>query len=209
MSSDNSRNAASNSERKTGSREPGAPVGKASGPLIAAVLDLWRGTGSQQWITTDGQSMQPLIQRGDRLLVICDVAGIRLGSIVAFRRNGRLVAHRVIGININKTDKSVVFLTKGDNAHRFDLPVPKDEVLGYVLAIARGESVRSLQSLSSRLTGLWIARTTLLGAALYRCARLVKTQLAGSAPIPGRRFLSRIWTTLLTQVLRWVKLLDT
>jgi hypothetical protein len=51
-----------------------------------------------------------------------------VGEIVLFERQGKVVAHRVIGV------KAGVLLTKGDSLSYFDSPVQEAEVLGVVRA---------------------------------------------------------------------------
>lgn len=79
-----------------------------------------------------GISMLPVMWPGDLLEIRRqDPAAIRRGDVVVFRRDGRLVVHRVIRNNGRH------LLTHGDHVTRPDAPVPLTEVLGCVVAIER------------------------------------------------------------------------
>lgn len=122
-------------------------------PVLPAVLSLWRETGVCHWIITSGESMQPLIRGGDRLLVLHDLARIRQGSIVVFEREGRLVAHRVLQTMPGR------LLTQGDNARTPDQPVAENCVVGHVLAMQRGARRIELDTAAWR----WVGRSIAIG----------------------------------------------
>jgi len=71
------------------------------------------------WVHAASSSMAPLIQPGDQLrLGALDPASARPGMIVAFRRDGTLIVHRVLGA----TPAGLV--TKGDAlAQRLEIRV--------------------------------------------------------------------------------------
>lgn len=84
-----------------------------------------------------GTSMLPAIWPGDVLSIQSDAATEALpGDIVLSRRDGRLVAHRVVERTIR--DRQVKWVTRGDSVEGNDDPVSGDDILGKVTAIERG-----------------------------------------------------------------------
>jgi signal peptidase I len=82
-----------------------------------------------------GTSMAPAIRPGDLLSVEpADPAELSPGEIVVFAREGRLIAHRLVGIG------NGFLLTRGDRARRNDSPVSGAELVGRVTGIERGGS---------------------------------------------------------------------
>jgi signal peptidase I len=95
-----------------------------------------------------GWSMLPALVQGD-LLVFERATRDELseGDIVLFGRDGRLFAHRVIGVSTGRKEGSV--LTQGDAVPRPDPPVADRELYGRVLRIVRnGKPMQPARSLS-------------------------------------------------------------
>lgn len=103
--------------------------------LVAEVL---RSSGRLR-LPAVGRSMLPSVFPGDTVLVERHDGGeIAEGDIVLFRRNCRLVAHRVIR---RSEDSGVV--TQGDGLLIPDGRVRKEEMLGKVVLISRyGKDIR-------------------------------------------------------------------
>ena len=84
--------------------------------------------------------MAPFIKDGD-LVVISPVTDKRpgLGDVAAYpdKITGKLVIHRVVGRIVVKN--RVWYKIKGDNILQEDLPVPCDDLLGYVARLERNE----------------------------------------------------------------------
>lgn len=99
--------------------------------------------------------MEPVLCHGDSLLIQPGNRNIRIGDVIIFKSFGRQCAHRAVGITSLQGQK--VYLTKGDNAFRFDDPVSSIHVLGKVLE-AKGENgTVYLDSVSWRFRSLFIA----------------------------------------------------
>jgi signal peptidase I len=82
------------------------------------------------WVQAASSSMSPLIQPGDRLhLRALDPGGARAGMIVAFRRDGVLIVHRVLA----ETPAGLV--TGGDALVDADAPTRAGELVARVVAI--------------------------------------------------------------------------
>jgi signal peptidase I len=125
--------------------------------LAAEVLD----TFGHARLPVKGLSMLPAMWPGDLLEIQRhDPAEIGRGDVVVFRRDGRLVVHRVVRNGSN------CLVTRGDHLTQQDAPVPLAEVLGRVTAIERRN-----RRINPRLT----ARTRMLSWLLGRsefCTRL-------------------------------------
>lgn len=84
-----------------------------------------------------GVSMLPTIWPGDILNVrSCGIAELQVGLIVLYRRQGKLVAHRITCIQDN------VLTTRGDSVPHDDEPTCEDNIVGQVVSVLRkGRSV--------------------------------------------------------------------
>ena len=81
--------------------------------LIVLVL-LTSGIFKYQLIAIATNSMKPTFYRGDAIMIKkCDIKDIKMGDILVFVSEGRIITHRVI--KIYKEDDNIKFITKGDN----------------------------------------------------------------------------------------------
>ena len=78
-----------------------------------------------------GISMYPAIEPGDLVIVKTDVKEIKIGDIVVFWYDGKLVGHRVIYI----TDEGVI--TKGDFNPYYDGLIPYNKIVGKIVYVIR------------------------------------------------------------------------
>jgi len=82
------------------------------------------------WVRAASSSMSPLIRPGDQLrLGALEPGRVRAGTIVAFRRDGALIVHRVLG------EKPAGLVTKGDALVDADEPIRPRKLLARVAAI--------------------------------------------------------------------------
>jgi hypothetical protein len=100
----------------------------------ARLLELARGVvqqGGEMWIVVTGQSMQPMIRPGDRVLLgPTDV--IRPGAVVLASMNGRPVLHRIVRMTGDR------IVLRGDARHADDKPITTSDVIGSVRVVSRG-----------------------------------------------------------------------
>jgi hypothetical protein len=84
-----------------------------------------------------GGSMRPAICDGD-LITVVPVGRARLvpGSVLVYRRQDRLFAHRLVGIEPGPAG-GAVFVCRGDAADDYDAPVAAAQVLGEVVTVQR------------------------------------------------------------------------
>ena len=99
-------------------------------------LEVLRSFGAARLAVT-GTSMLPAIWPGDVLEVRRQgVDEVRRGDVVLFGRDGRLVAHRVVE-TFDKEGGNLL-VTRGDVLRTTDSPISKEELLGCVTKVLRG-----------------------------------------------------------------------
>ena len=99
-----------------------------------------------------GRSMFPYLAPGCRVMIEPRKAAfMSLGDLVAFERDGRVVLHRVVGVDV----ASRTIREKGDNVRQSTL-VPPEQVLGCVTIVTARRS-RILSRVWYRATGRWLA----------------------------------------------------
>ena len=101
-----------------------------------------------------GHSMFPTIMANETIVVEpIDPATVRLGDIILYRTNGRIIAHRVVGINVHPDDRPsthsdlaaqssvlsphCLFILRGDASAACDAPVKAGQILGKIVSIER------------------------------------------------------------------------
>ena len=92
--------------------------------------------GHGLWVTVNGDSMRPLIDSGDRLLIE-PVDSLRMGDLITFYETSILCTHRVIG-KVKKAGE-LWFQTKGDCCGHWDQPISPEAIVGKVVAIQKGK----------------------------------------------------------------------
>lgn len=112
--------------------------------------------GSYLRFRARGESMHPFIRDGDILKVKpVEVSEIKLGDVVFYRTERRIVAHRVIKKTFNNGKAFLV--TKGDSSPSSDNPVYPEDLLGKVVTVKRnGLSLRLDGRLSRLINLLWV-----------------------------------------------------
>jgi hypothetical protein len=145
------------------------PAAKAEASVEFVLILLAR--EGQVWVYEASDSMSPLIRPGDQLcLRPLEPTGARTGMIIAFRRHGELIVHRLLGA----TPAGLV--TKGDALVDVDAPLSTGEIVARVVAI---------RSPAGRLIDLDRAPWPQIGRVLAAVARI-------PAPTPLTRKALRI-----------------
>lgn len=101
--------------------------------VLVLLVTLVSGIGKYQLVAIGSGSMEPVIYRGDAVLFkkIENYDAIKIGTVLAYKKEGVLITHRVVGIN--KKNNSYIFKTKGDNNLEPDnYDILQDEVVGIV-----------------------------------------------------------------------------
>ncbi|MDD3985253.1 MAG: signal peptidase I [Methanobacterium sp.] len=92
-------------------------------------------------VVTSG-SMEPVLYRGDVILVDFDVSNVQVGNIVVYHATWtsppKNVVHRVIKKE-QKTNGAIIYITKGDNYHTNPdpdpVPVYQDQLISKVMSV--------------------------------------------------------------------------
>ncbi|MCI0522594.1 MAG: hypothetical protein L0Y37_02965 [Bacteroidales bacterium] len=88
-------------------------------------------------ITAGGQSMWPVIRPGDRIILSpCNSMDYSIGDVVAIRRDGGFVVHRIT--EIKRDSAFILFRTRGDASMVSDPWITEMDLAGLVTSIRRG-----------------------------------------------------------------------
>lgn len=115
-----------------------------AGDYERAALELWAeagAPGAPLALQVTGGSMRPLLRPGDRVLLErAAPESLRPGDLLALRRGGEVVTHRLLA------REGAALLTRGDAAPHPDPPFTAADVLGRAVAVERGGRSLDLQS---------------------------------------------------------------
>jgi signal peptidase I len=142
-----------------------ADLGIAAGCELVAEVAQTQGEVQLQVL---GGSMLPSIWPGDRLIVQRrNPNQIQPGKIVLYKREGGLVAHRVVA----RDGESL--LTRGDSVSKADAPVQAEEIVGEIVAIIRrGQRVALELTLGRRMVAWVLRRSNFSTRALLHFGRM-------------------------------------
>ena len=94
-------------------------------------------------VSSVGESMYPLIINGNKLYIkVSEKPNYQVGDIIAYIRDGQLIAHRLI--KITKDAGKTNYLFKGDNNPGIDSYVKKQAIIGKVEKVISGRSIINL-----------------------------------------------------------------
>ncbi|MBT2679808.1 S24/S26 family peptidase [Bacillus sp. ISL-35] len=115
-------------------------------------------------LPADGNSMFPLIQRGDVCRFNpCSPGSLVKGDIILFHTDqGQLIAHRLISKEANK------YLFKGDTNLGSDLPATPEQIIGKLTTIKKQRYDVSMQYSSVKLWGNLIMSLPFLSGILRK-----------------------------------------
>jgi hypothetical protein len=102
---------------------------------LAALCELWRSAGKEVWITLEGRSMTPGILPGSRLRLRCRPWEMQPGEVIAYRREGVLVVHRLLQSGDGTEGEGRHLLFQGDANEEPDPPVGPECVVGLVVEV--------------------------------------------------------------------------
>ena len=127
-----------------------------SGKFVQVSSDLLS-RGYSVRFRASGASMRPAICHGDTLTVgPVAPSDIAPGSVAVYRRFDRMLAHRVVRIDVDESG-APVFVLRGDAASGCDAPVEASQMLGAVVKVERGTSA------IRRHAGMWVQRLVRAG----------------------------------------------
>jgi len=136
-------------------------------------------------LTTTGSSMAPLIRSGSTVEIhFVPPSELRVGDVVLFRRERRLLLHRLVGQEAR--DGHLFFLEKGDHQPSSSW-IPGDACLGRVTSIETDGRRWLVDSASGRRLSRLILNLSRGELALYR----LKTRCLGTRKAPfGRPYIA-------------------
>lgn len=125
--------------------------------LIDHVILEQLGKGEAFTFKVTGDSMHPLIRRGDCVHIQgCDPRDLSAGDIITYRNDGLYVTHRVLWVKRRGAD--IRLITKGDSEITADPPLSAEHIIGKVAAIRRANRTLGLEAPHWRLLNhlLWM-----------------------------------------------------
>jgi hypothetical protein len=108
--------------------------------------------GRQQVMQMIGNSMRPCICHGDRLHVELHPARLRLGDVLIWQHQGRLIAHRLVAI------RGEDLLLRGDANLVYDPPVLKSKIVGRIKGVEHATGFTDYSSARWRTVNLLMAK---------------------------------------------------
>ncbi len=104
------------------------------GRALAAANRLWRGGPRTVESAVRGMSMGEVIPDGARIRIAADTGAYTTGTVIAFFAGGRTVVHRIRWQRQWGRARGHL-ITQGDAMLLPDIPVPREAVLGAVVAV--------------------------------------------------------------------------
>jgi signal peptidase I len=137
------------------------------------MFDIWKEVGNESALQVSGWSMRPLIKDGDTVVVKHTHQGIKPGATIAFKKDQRIVVHRVLRCYTLRGE--TVYVNRGDHNQHIDSRVRESAILGKVVAIVRKDGKRTnLESLFWRGVGYMVVRCVDFSRILPRQIRELK-----------------------------------
>jgi len=119
--------------------------------------------------------MSPLIKNGDWVILKHNSNDIRVGSIIAYRRERKIIVHRVIKIPKKSNKNSLI--TKGDFNFHADQPVDVKSVIGKVIAVKKTGQFFQLDTKLWYVVGYIVATSPFILTSTYRVMQYFKRKL--------------------------------
>ena len=96
-------------------------------------------------IQLGGKSMWPFLRKGDIALVKKNkITDLKIGDIIAFRTSEKLIAHRLLKINNN--EENYTLLTKGDSLLSKDQPISQNDYIGKIVSYKRNKKTVNVET---------------------------------------------------------------
>lgn len=113
------------------------PIGSIIFLIILSLLICFiSGVFTLKPVSIVSNSMYPIISRGDVVIVErllpTEIRSLEVGQIIQYRLDNKMIVHRIVDIE-TKENKSLLFITKGDNNNSIDVEkVTEDKIVGIV-----------------------------------------------------------------------------
>lgn len=113
---------------------------------ISVIKDALTHKESRLQVYATGDSMSPLIKKGDTIVIkSVSPEEIKLGDIAVFDSQGKLCAHRLI--RKYSIGNRYVFITKSDKTFMADASFEDQKLIGKVACIRKATAVLNLESI--------------------------------------------------------------
>lgn len=166
-------------DQAAGSRQP--QLDRVGCEIVADCLR----AGREVRLRVAGSSMLPAIRPHDTLVIrAAGDSQPSIGKIILYAGSGCLIAHRVV----RRLDAGIArFETRGDALPACDAPVVQAEILGFVIAIVRGNRELPVRAgKSAGLLSLALRNSDLLCRIALK-VHAMRLRLAGLRSLPGGR----------------------
>ena len=133
--------------------------------LKSAIIDFWKKNKQHVVLSVYGDSMAPLIRKGDRVSIFfCNINDIKIGDIIAFTNNpNQLVIHRAIAIHSNNDGYQIC--QKGDNSPAWSW-ISHLQVFGKVQSIIKHNRVIDCNHKILKIIQRWISILSIINITL-------------------------------------------
>ncbi len=139
-----------------------------------------------------GRSMHPTFREGDIAQIIrFDAARIKLGDVLVFEHETALVIHRLVRKTMDPKTGLLTLFTAGDGLLYLDEPISAGTVLGKVVSVESNGTVKSLDGLRSKLTGIarvFLARYPSVRSVLRSIKHMVGRSASGESTNKAKGF---------------------
>jgi len=139
-----------------------------------SLFEIWGETGRRTQIKVSGNSMKPLIDQ-NWTLIINHTKNIKIGDIIVFKKNGEMIAHRVVRI-LSKG----ILLTKGDALLDLDPLVYKSEIIGRVIGANKGNKDVDYENPKWAIINYFIAKYSYLTYIIFNYLRQIRYIFLGN-----------------------------
>lgn len=124
-------------------------------PVIRKIL----AEGGNFQFAPRGTSMQPYIYQGRDQVVLAPLPEGKLKKyqvILYKRKNGAYVLHRIVKV------KKDSYTMRGDNQFQNEKGIKKEQMIGLVTKVVRGEKEKSMETITARFTAMIWVKTAFL-----------------------------------------------
>lgn len=155
------------------SRSSGSDGGRGAETYLDVVMSIWAERGSTTTSVLTGNSMAPFLWHGDQVVIEHGTTDLRLGDVIVYTKDGKVLAHRLVGRRRSR-DGEPVLLTKGDRSRVLDPAIRHSQVIGKVIEVRGTTGHRRLTSPFWMIANYLLAGLSRLRVAFARPQRAVQ-----------------------------------
>lgn len=133
-----------------------------------ALLDLWHRCRARTPLVLEGDCMEPMLREGDEIVIAHGEDEPRFGDVVAFRQDGQILVHRVIGSGVLRGRR--VYQLKPDKHGLQAIQVPREDLVGKVVAVRTANGRWDIESGPCRLANVFMGLRSYVAAQRQQAA---------------------------------------